>query len=84
MSRLLDNRPTDRYVPTLVTCANCGCSGDEFSWFQRIGAGDVANSEPATDLHFCDIVCLSQYVGDTYPTYEPTPGPVGVRYDAAE
>jgi C1A family cysteine protease len=68
---LLDNRPTERYVPKSVTCTNCGEPAASFSWFQRVPAGDVAEGTPESDLYFCDIVCVSWYTSEQFDDYDP-------------
>lgn len=68
---LLDNRPTERYIPKAVTCTNCGDQAESFSWFQRIPAGDVAEGTPESDLYFCDIVCVSWYTSEQFDDYDP-------------
>jgi len=69
-NKILD-QPTERYVPIGVTCENCGCSGEQFSWFQRIQAGEVDGSQPEQDLYFCSILCLGYFSSDNWNDYKP-------------
>lgn len=77
----LDNRPTERYVPSAVTCEECGCPGESFTWFQSVPAGDVDGERPERALYFCGIVCLSLYCGEEFADYEPTTRPSTDRYE---
>lgn len=78
LGRLSNSQNAARYVPMDVTCAECGRDGEEFRWFQRVAAGDVDDGVPATDLHFCSIVCLGLWSGQ-FDAYDPETLPVGVR-----
>lgn len=69
------DQPVERYVPRSVTCDNCGCRGDEFSWFQRIRAGEVDEDEPGRDLYFCSILCLGYFSADNWEGYSPETQP---------
>lgn len=76
----LDNRPTERYVPSTVTCEQCGCAGEGFTWFQRVPAGDVDGQRPTHELYFCGPVCLWWYCNDEFEGYSPPVLPTGIRY----
>jgi len=73
-------RDTDRYIPSRVTCERCGCGGEDFSWFQRIPAGDVGDGVPEGELYFCDLLCLASYCSDRFDDYSPETLRPGVSY----
>jgi hypothetical protein len=73
-------RPTERYVPSAVTCEQCGCAGEAFTWFQRVPAGDVDGQRPTRELSFCGLVCLSWYYNEEFEGYSPPPLPTGIPY----
>lgn len=80
VTAILNNRPTERYVPRAVTCENCGASAESFDWFQRIPEGDVAEGTPPRELYFCDIVCVSWYSSEHFEGYDSDLLPHSVRY----
>lgn len=81
VDRLLNARNGERYVPKDLRCENCGNTGADFDWFQRVPAGAAGEGIPGTDLYFCDVVCLGAYSGDHLDGYTPDVNPVSVEYD---
>ena len=77
----LDNRPSERYVPSAVACERCDCSGESFTWLQSVPVGDVDGERPIRELYFCDIVCLGLYCGEYFDDYDPTLRPVSHQYE---
>jgi len=75
LDRLL-NRGTERYIPSSVTCEECGCGGEEFSWFQRIPCEEVAEYGFDEDLYFCSIICFGYFSSENLPGYDPETLPV--------
>jgi hypothetical protein len=72
-------RPDERYVPSPVTCANCGVAAEAFDWYQRLPEGAIAAGEPGQNLHFCSIICLGFYSADRF---DRTPSAVSSQREA--
>jgi len=75
LDRLL-NQEVERYVPSCVCCSWCGCSGEEFSWFQRIRCEEAAEYGIDKDLYFCSVLCLGYFSTENLPGYYPKTLPV--------